>query len=1206
MKDMDFSFKGYIEDENYPKNVSKLKSIVIKYDKNEVLGWLSAIGIFPGNEIYSKRFEFLIYLVSSIEQKKFLGEKVSRKSIKEILEITERLNWFIIEDYKPPVNSKRQIFGLNSKEYNYFHGNLDDPIGILKNISNRFFDFDKKIKRKLKYSPLNELERLLIYQTKLIKFIDSYSDNYESFKKIRIPKNNFLGSWFRFLEKNKNPFSENFSKDFETKEFKNLDGIGFLKSLEELVEKPIFDGKIYTPWSLIESFRNKLLIDASKSFNKEDDEIIKGQLLLDIFENLAQLVPKGAIITRFKINDIDFEMDFGIIFDDNFFIINVIEEIFSDKNSDIKKMNEIQESFIKVQKELESSNFLIKHEKYEQRVEKKVEPYFMVILDDIKPKNLIGTKRKQLKNFFLIPKSCFEFVIEDLYDDLSKDLGYLSKVFQVFTKLEKELRIICLNFCDFYEMLKGYPPLTASVNFLYVDPNSWSYSLHKKYLESPKFDYRPENLFAPHTFKTRKIFENTYLGRNHLLDIHFYVFHYKNIQIYFLFNKEIVSNKMDMEAVQFLGQLFTFFLEDFRKKGILEKIKSKKIVNLIPIDFAIKNKIFEGKTEYPMIIGKDPENGKNFLMIFNSEVLPSSFDQFPKKILESIIHLLDEDIGEIEKKKILKRISNINPKKFFKISSVSSFIQVENRPHMLYPTIIDEIDLQFEKGKFIRENFSPGIYKRDRANEIIRKIYFHLVKGIKKILSNYQIKDFIEFAYRENENSIKTREILTLRGLHAKNLEINYDPFEELREQEELLRWYSPCCRYLLEQRLAINESGNKKISINAWRTLVPLAREAIELSNLSEFVYYAPKYLDIKVKINPNVFSMDLIVNESPFSQYFKEYMEGFKERKIEYANSVKKDPEVPIKKILKNHFKNKSIGEVSELMKNHFGFSLEEYSEIVTRMTYLEEKSDSDGLIRTNKEEIVKFITNRWKINKKTIEKVLDFLTLSSKNFDEELEPHKVTSRENRLLIKPIIKLDKELIIGINTFNIFVSYAPPKIAGGDWIYSKELIPKDLMEAIDKVKYESSREFENYIYNRVKKNVDFCQKNICQVPGKNSKCFLNILEPCPGQIDVISLEKERKRILIWEAKDIGYHLGGREITNQIEQFEENYIKVLKEKENYVRRNLKSILEYFKIKEYKDWAIETIFVLSNLSPIKFLLSKNAKIIIHYEIDKFLK
>ena len=67
------------------------------------------MSIFPGNEIYEKRFEFLLQVVLSNHLLNG-SKKVSKKIIKKLLDEVGKLNWIMFEDWTPiRLDEKRKI-----------------------------------------------------------------------------------------------------------------------------------------------------------------------------------------------------------------------------------------------------------------------------------------------------------------------------------------------------------------------------------------------------------------------------------------------------------------------------------------------------------------------------------------------------------------------------------------------------------------------------------------------------------------------------------------------------------------------------------------------------------------------------------------------------------------------------------------------------------------------------------------------------------------------------------------------------------------------------------------------------------------------------------------------------------------------------------------------------------------------------------------
>lgn len=1191
----------------YSKVISELKTEVRQYDKNEILKWLSGTGVLPGNELYEYRFAFLIYLVASIPDNKFMSKKIDRQKLIEIIAISEKLGWEQIEDYEPFINSKKQVFGLNQKQYNYFHANLEDPIGILENICKRFHEFGKKIEKIYGYSPLDELEKLLNYQTFLMDAIGTKTD-YIKYKKIRIPKKVFIDRWMEALKKAGTPFSDKFSKGFAIDKYKDFLEESVFSDLDELLRKPIINGIIYSPHTLILSFKTKLLQDISDVFNKDDENVLRNQLLGDTWENLVRLAPPQTILHKFKINDIEHSLDFGIIYDNNFFIFQIIEDTFLNKKNILIRMQEVQELFTTINREIENSDIELKSQGQKFKVEGEIVPYFIIIIDDFIPKKILISNKIGSKNLFVLENNCLQYISEDILFDNYKDLAYLAKVFDVFVKLSKHKLILCYNFGDFYVVCDsgGQPIFNDNLDCVFIDPHAFSYALYDKYATSPKLDYRPYDSFPPHSFKLVKISEYIYSGTNVSLGLGFYGFITENVQIYFIHDQNIMVKKDDVEIALFLCHYFTFFLEDFKKNNLMNDMRFKKIVALFPIEFAIKKKMISKKIKTALFAGLYKDKGLGVL-IYDAHKIFKTFNRDSKIMLESILNLLQNNITRRQFCKLEDRISICKPDELFKLSLVPGMTKTGLRPHPLYPTLMDEIDLEIKINKFIMDKYAKGVYKRDKANDIVRILYSFLIDEMKKNIRKYDLKSFVELAYKEQENGFRLREFLVIRAHEDNGLKRDYDVFKELSDEEKRLQWYSPSCRYLIEEALALNISGDKKVTIKDWRTLTTLSKRIITLSNIRTFLHYLPDYLDIKLEISSTETPYNLIIEENYFEKYNLDYINNVKKGKndsIDDQNNLYEESN-ELNKVRQRLFEEGPFADIEKSFLNNFGFGLKDYLLIINSMTHLQDKTNAEGLIRINIRELINILIEKTKIERNTIKKVIEFSKLSTKSFTKEPEPHKVTTRENRLIIKPLVELEDCFVAGPATIWIFCKYITNLISDGDWIYSRNDMSYSLRKALDKRKQYISREFEKEMAKQLRKYADFVETNIYRTQRKNNKCFSNISEACPGEIDILSIHKDKKKIIIWEAKNIRRPIGSQEIVNQLREFESKHINKLKSKTDYVKRNLKSILEYFEISDTVDWSVESTFILSDYSIIKYLLIKHTKIVIYDEIEKFI-
>jgi hypothetical protein len=211
------------------------------------------------------------------------------------------------------------------------------------------------------------------------------------------------------------------------------------------------------------------------------------------------------------------------------------------------------------------------------------------------------------------------------------------------------------------------------------------------------------------------------------------------------------------------------------------------------------------------------------------------------------------------------------------------------------------------------------------------------------------------------------------------------------------------------------------------------------------------------------------------------------------------------------------------------------------------------------------------------------------------------------NRITVKPLIKFDDNLVYGyemlIFAFNKFFF----SLLEGRSPFSADLLQITTKNALAKKKQVSSHEFEIAVGDEIKKFCNYFETNICA--KKNDKCFKDISEKCPGQIDVLSIHLDQKKIIIWDAKNIDDKVGARDICNKIDEFTEGkgYIEITKTKEIFVNNHIKEIMNYYKIKDDPSgWKVKSCFVLSSDHFIKFFLEDKYDFINFFEIEEYSK
>lgn len=1190
--------------ENFNQVLSSIQKIISGYDQDDILYWLSALSIFPGNEIYEKRFEFLLQIVLSnhlLNGKK----KVSKKLIKKLLDRVENLNWIMFEDWTPiKLDSQRKIYFRNN-QYSFFPTKFEFPENVIETIS-RFSVISDQFEEKIGYSPSKELTKVLAYQNDIIRFIFNNLTDYETHKKIILPPKSFVKKWKEYNSKKILPFSKHISSQLSITEVKKP-SLLFFEGQSLLRKYPIHENAIYLPSQLLYTFLIHMREDYTKISNNQNQEILNTQVKMNILLSFLEIAPLEAILTDFKINDIDEKIDFGIIHDDKFYFFYLLDDVSirQDLTNSIKKSQDLKIKLIHAFKDGKIHIF-------DEDIPDNLEPIFIHLLDDslITEPIVVDYEFTQPPEF-LIPLHCLRHILEDIADK-EEDLTLLAKILNKYRSLAKETIVIQSNFCDFYEMAQlGY--LFPKDGIIMVDPHVYPKQVNDKLIQRPRMDLTPNLEYPPFNFRMLKIGEKQYYGYNRFLNHVFFVF-LGNFQIFLVMDMATCYSSIEIDVGVFLSSLYSFIIEQIDSNELLKKGVTNKTIRLIPINFAQEQKV-EPINDKPCQVLRSIKNDDEFILIYDAEEIVDKINIDFDVIIVPFLSIIEKLCDHENIEEIIDILLTLNLKDKFRISKIHHYASVKYIRNINYPTIMDEIDVETMINKFVKGRYKDGIYYKNDANNIIKNIALYIKHKIIKVLETYDLESFIRLSYSENENVIMTGIRKDMEFLSRKDMIINYDPIQEIIDHQEKRNWYAPSCRYLLETRMSMKKNGTKKITIYEWKILVALTKKYLYLINLSDFFYYLSiraDYLDIKLELSTkNSWVFRPIFEENPFIKYNKEIMEGrmLTSLEEEYPSNIE---ELDIEEIFKRGedlFDKKEFIEIDAYLQENFGFKQLEYGLVLNSITHLHEIVDSDYLIKINRDELIDFLYNKIKLSKLTISNIIDFSTLSPHDITKPPEYGKINTRRYRLTIKPLIRLNENLIFGISTVVTCATQVIRQLTSGEWPYSyeDETFPRKLKNKLIQLSGKTSSNFEDAVYASISKHTPFIEKNICKNLGKNDKCLETVDEPCIGEIDIFSLHPKSRKAIVWEVKKIEQKFGSREISYDVEEFlsDKGYLTTLRNKQDYVKRNLEHILKYYTIKDTENWTVESVFVFSSLSILKFIVSQHHSSILWDEIESYL-
>jgi hypothetical protein len=171
----------------------------IQYSKKEFYQWLVISMIHPSNQKFGIRYELLIHTLISINEKKFLNNKLTREKFAKFISWFEQKyssHFVMMEDFEPFSQKKLIPLFLDGKKYYFFYGAMERPYEYIKQFYDIIFSVEIKEIENIKSEFLSSLKRQTDILTKLA--------NDEEFKyetsQMYVPSLEFFNEYKSFFE----------------------------------------------------------------------------------------------------------------------------------------------------------------------------------------------------------------------------------------------------------------------------------------------------------------------------------------------------------------------------------------------------------------------------------------------------------------------------------------------------------------------------------------------------------------------------------------------------------------------------------------------------------------------------------------------------------------------------------------------------------------------------------------------------------------------------------------------------------------------------------------------------------------------------------------------------------------------------------------------------------------------------------------------
>ncbi len=440
---------------------------------------------------------------------------------------------------------------------------------------------------------------------------------------------------------------------------------------------------------------------------------------------------------------------------------------------------------------------------------------------------------------------------------------------------------------------------------------------------------------------------------------------------------------------------------------------------------------------------------------------------------------------------------------------------------IVFTSEIMESILEDEIGEYVIEKLLIPFGKASDSNSLANSIVSFLFDKFGKFLSRFDWKQSIEFAYMCSENT--TRELL-LENDNIKHQVALYPNHEvTIKERYNKINVSSVCTRFIVEYLSAIHTEGKEIMDFVDFQKAVTICNSIIKWANVSDAIH----------------------CNIAGNLTILKSYRIGFNKEKLNKLNSILSEVanydishplDFSFSGITEWPFKD----EMNSAYFEEYGFTTDDLMVVIAFLVSFGDTQDTDIKKATMSELLVEFHNGPTKgLTDETFLKVIDYISLKQRKsyFDgsvknRQLYPWKY-NRTHSLMRKPLINCGEYYLWGNRlVYHCYLFIMDTIFKGKE---PTDTTNNKIMVVNGKILNHEGDVFNEYACEYLKTiapNVLFKTK----VNSVNGKRIEKTKHQPLGDIDILGIDSEKKRIYLIETKDFFYSRGPHELNTEIEE----------------------------------------------------------------------